>query len=65
MARKKVEEVKVDDDPSDDVVECVVADEYSKHKFLITKCAVIPIVKGKVSVMPKTKDILEKSGFLK
>ena len=65
MPRKKTEEVKVDDDISDDVVVCDVADEFAVHKYIITGCAVIPIVDGKVSVLPKTQKLLDKSGYLK
>lgn len=65
MPRKNTEEVKVDDDISDDVVVCDVADEFAAHKYIITGCAVIPIVDGKVSVLPKTQKLLDKSGYLK
>lgn len=72
MPRKKTElplamtvEVEVDDDISDDVVVCDVADEFAVHKYIITGCAVIPIVDGKVSVLPKTQKLLDESGYLK
>lgn len=65
MPRKKTEEVRVDDDPSDEVSEYEVVDYLKQHKSFIVGCAVIPIVDGKVVAMPKAAKALKKSGFIK
>ena len=65
MSRKKTEEVRVDDDLSDDVAEYEVVKEYKEHKNFIVGYAVLPIIDGKVSAMPKAAKALRESGYIK
>lgn len=50
---------------TDKPVECEVKDYLKSHGSIMLGTHFIPIVDGKVRISAKTKEVFEKSGFLK
>lgn len=50
---------------TDKPVECEVKDYLKSHGSIMLGTHFIPIVNGKVKISAKTKEVFEKSGFLK
>lgn len=67
MARtaKAVATAKPEVEATDKPVECEVKDFLKSHGSIMLGTHFIPIVGGKVKISAKTKEIFEKSGFLK
>lgn len=67
MARtaKAATTAKPEVEATDKPVECEVKDYLKSHGSIMLGTHFVPIVDGKVRISAKTKEIFEKSGFLK